>query len=67
MEDDSSNSENNGISYKQIRMNAFLLHIVTLGDILYKGMMYHEEKQIGYWKTTCSIVKNLEAFKQVWI
>ena len=48
-------------------MNAFLLHIVTLGDTLYTGMMYHEMKQIGYWKTTYSIVKDLEVFKQVWV
>ena len=43
----------------------FLLHIVTLGDILYTGMMYHKEGMNGYWKAMYSVVRDLDVLKQV--
>ncbi|XP_019862307.1 PREDICTED: uncharacterized protein LOC109590904, partial [Amphimedon queenslandica] len=33
-------------------------------DVLYTGMMYHEEKKIGYWRAIYSVVRDLEVLKQ---
>ena len=34
-------------------------------DILYFGMMYHKRKGEGYWKTTFTVAKDLEALSTV--
>ena len=46
-------------------MNGYLIYTVTHNDILYTGMMYHEEKKVGYWKTIYSVVKDLDVLKKV--
>ena len=46
-------------------MNDYLFYAVTHNDILYTGMMYHEEKKVGYWKTIYSVVKDLDVLKKV--
>ncbi|XP_019855754.1 PREDICTED: uncharacterized protein LOC109584435 [Amphimedon queenslandica] len=33
-------------------------------DVLYTGMMYHEEKKVGYWRVIYSVVRDLEVLKQ---
>ena len=43
----------------------FLHYTVTHNDILYTGMMYHEERKVGYWKTIYSVVKDLDVLKKV--
>ena len=42
-----------------------LIYTVTHNDILYTGMMYHEEKKNGHWKTMYSVVRDLNVLKQV--
>ena len=46
-------------------MNNYLIYTVTHNDILYTGMMYHEKKEVGYWKTIYSVVKDLDVLKKV--
>ena len=46
-------------------MNCYLIYTVTHIDILYTGMTYHEKKEVGYWRTVYSIVKDLDVLKQV--
>ena len=46
-------------------MNDYLIYTVTHTDILYTGMMYHEKKEIGHWKTMYSVVRDLDVLKQV--
>ena len=33
--------------------------------VLYTGMMYHEKKEVDYWKTIYSVVKDLDVLKKV--
>ena len=46
-------------------MNNYLIYTVTHNDILYTGMMYYEKKEVGYWKTIYSVVKDLDVLKKV--
>ena len=47
-------------------MNELLPHLyITHIDILYTGMTYHEKKEVGYWRTVYSVVKDLDVLKQV--
>ena len=38
---------------------------VTHNEILYTGMMYHEKKGEAYWKSMYTVVRDLDALKQV--
>ena len=46
-------------------MNDYLIYTVTHYDILYTGMMYHEMKGDGHWRTSYTVVRDLEVLKQV--
>ena len=39
--------------------------IISPNDILYTGMMYHEQKTLGHWKTYYTVVRDLDVLKQV--
>ena len=39
--------------------------IAAACDMLYSGMMYYDEKKVGYWKALYSVVKDLEVLKTV--
>uniref|UniRef100_A0A1X7T7R9 Uncharacterized protein n=1 Tax=Amphimedon queenslandica TaxID=400682 RepID=A0A1X7T7R9_AMPQE len=38
--------------------------VLIQNDVLYTGMMYHEEKKVGYWRAIYSVVRDLEVLKQ---
>ena len=48
-------------------MNDYLIYTVTHNDILYTGMMYHENEEVGHWITTYTVVRDLEVLAQVYI
>ena len=35
------------------------------GDILYTGMMYHVQKNVGNWITKYTVVRDLEVLRKV--
>ena len=43
--------------------NYFLLYLVSTTDILYTGLMSHKSKEYAHWKTTFSVIRDLEVFK----
>ena len=47
-------------------MNDYLIYTVTHNDILYTGMMYHNEKGVGHWITYYTVVKDLDNLKKVY-
>ena len=44
-----------------------MVFIVTSGDIVYAGMLYHERIEAYYWKSMYTVVKNLEVLIQVYL
>uniref|UniRef100_A0A1X7T2F8 Uncharacterized protein n=1 Tax=Amphimedon queenslandica TaxID=400682 RepID=A0A1X7T2F8_AMPQE len=40
------------------------LELAASHDTLYSGMMYYDEKKIGYWKAMYSVVRDLEVLKR---
>ena len=42
------------------------MHIVSHGDTLYTGMMYHEKKEAFYWKSMYSVVRDLDVLTKVY-
>ena len=48
-------------------MNDYLIYTVTHNDIMYTGMMYHENEEVGHWITTYTVVRDLEVLAQVYI
>ena len=46
-------------------MNDYLIYTVTQNDILYTGMMYHEEKKNARWKTMYTVVRDLGVLIEV--
>ena len=61
--------KDNGVCYtiRYIVSLCFLHYTVTHNDILYTGMMYHERKGEVYWKSMYTVVRDLDALKQVYI
>uniref|UniRef100_A0A1X7SXR5 Uncharacterized protein n=1 Tax=Amphimedon queenslandica TaxID=400682 RepID=A0A1X7SXR5_AMPQE len=49
---------------KQSQNEKQILNALFQNDVLYTGMMYHEEKKIGYWRAIYSVVRDLEVLKQ---
>ena len=48
-----------------MKISEYFVLIVSPSDILYTGMMYHEEKKNARWKTMYSVVRDLDVLKQV--
>ena len=54
---------------KYIRIYLIILYysLVFPRDLLYTGMMHHEEKKNTHWKTMYSVVRDLNVLKKVYI
>ena len=41
------------------------MHAVTLSDVQYIGMMYHEKKEVNHWKSMYTVVRDLDVLLEV--
>ena len=39
--------------------------VITQSDVLYTGIMYHEEKKNAHWKTMYTVVRDLDVLIEV--
>ena len=57
--------KDNGLLLLYYNYKYLIYTVIAHSDILYTGMMYHEEKKNTHWKTMYTVVRDLDVLIEV--